>query len=181
MILWGLFVLKWGRCIGATTGGLAAIATGIVAWRLRRRPVLLAGVLGGGLITVQVALTCLGLAEKKIYPTAASYGGKVRSLGNRLDYWNTSVMLFLDHPLTGVGPGQFRRHHSIVKSLHTIEETSHPHNWLLGMAAEWGILGVLGVVTAVCRRPAGRSYGHWATPRKRCPGRGHRYCLCAAW
>lgn len=84
------------------------------------------------------------------------------SLTFRWQYWQASSELIADHALTGVGRENFGRHYLQYKSIESPEEVANPHNLFVQAAADWGLLGLIGVVTmliggsrAVCFRSRG--------------------------
>ncbi|MHC4067205.1 MAG: O-antigen ligase family protein, partial [Planctomycetota bacterium] len=54
--------------------------------------------------------------------------------------------LFAEEYLTGVGRENFGRHYLEYKTIESPEEVSNPHNFLVNAAAEWGAIGLVGVV-----------------------------------
>ncbi len=82
------------------------------------------------------------------------------SLTFRWQYWQASSELIADHALTGVGRENFGRHYLRYKPIESPEEVANPHNLFVQATADWGLLGLIGVVTmlvggsrAVCFRP----------------------------
>ncbi len=69
-----------------------------------------------------------------------------RSLDFRWQYWTASAQMVADHPLTGVGSGNFGRHYLQYKQVESPEEVKNPHNFLASTAAEWGIPGAIGLL-----------------------------------
>jgi hypothetical protein len=67
----------------------------------------------------------------------------------RLNYWEGALHLFAQHPFAGGGPGQFGKHYTALKAPYAAEDLSHPHDWLLSLAADWGILGPIGLLIAL--------------------------------
>lgn len=69
---------------------------------------------------------------------------------SRLLLWKTSVELAIHHPLLGVGPLHFPYYAYPLENI-----AAHPHNALLLIAAEWGLivsLGLLGlIIWGFCR------------------------------
>jgi O-antigen ligase len=65
------------------------------------------------------------------------FGFNVASLAERSELLARGWHLFLEHPWLGIGPGQFF-HYPPTPGGHL----THPHNTLLGLLAEQGILGV---------------------------------------
>ena len=82
------------------------------------------------------------------------------SLNFRWGYWTASARLIADHPWTGVGRENFGDAYLTYKQIAAPEEVKNPHSFLVGAAADWGVIGLVGVVTmavggsiAVTRRP----------------------------
>jgi hypothetical protein len=68
------------------------------------------------------------------------------SLTFRWQYWTTSAEMIADRPWTGVGRENFGRHYLQYKSIESPEEVTNPHNFLVQAAADWGVIGLIGVV-----------------------------------
>jgi O-antigen ligase len=83
--------------------------------------------------------------------------GADSSLQSRLTENVAALLVFVDHPIVGVGPGLFRAHYREYAELvgvrvHTTERQAH--NLYLGLAAETGLLGLvsfLAIVTVTLR------------------------------
>lgn len=71
------------------------------------------------------------------------------SLNFRWGYWTAAAKLIADHPWTGVGRENFRDAGLKYKTIAEPEEVENPHNFLVTAAAEWGVLGLLGVLAMV--------------------------------
>ena len=69
-----------------------------------------------------------------------------QSLNFRWEYWQASAKLIADHPLTGVGRENFGRNYLQYKYIASSEEVANPHNLFVQAAADWGILGLIGIV-----------------------------------
>jgi len=67
------------------------------------------------------------------------------SLNFRWQYWTASADLIADHWLTGVGRENFGRHYLRYKSIEASEEIANPHNLLVQAAADWGMVGLVGL------------------------------------
>ncbi|HBT75471.1 MAG TPA: hypothetical protein DEB39_00780 [Planctomycetaceae bacterium] len=86
--------------------------------------------------------------------------GAKRSLGFRLEYWQASMRLIADHPLTGCGIGNFQQAYLRYKLPTASEEILDPHNFLIEITACGGIPAImlflcfLGIVFHRCVRPA---------------------------
>ena len=70
------------------------------------------------------------------------------SLTFRWQYWRASAELITDHALTGVGRENFGRHYLKYKPIDSPEEVSSPHNLFVQAGADWGLLGLFGVLAA---------------------------------
>jgi len=67
----------------------------------------------------------------------------------RWQYWKAAVKMYADHPLTGVGPGNFANFYTIYKNPAALETVSDPHNFLLSILTQYGPIGLVGFLTAV--------------------------------
>ncbi|NQV27131.1 MAG: O-antigen ligase family protein [Rhodopirellula sp.] len=68
------------------------------------------------------------------------------SLSYRLEYWTSTWDVILDHPLFGTGPGNFRDNYLRYKLPQSSEEISDPHQFVLDVAANAGLIGVIGLL-----------------------------------
>jgi len=65
-----------------------------------------------------------------------------RSIPTRLLYYRAGIRMGLDHPLTGVGLGNFDHHIATYTNLHTVEARG-AHNMYVSVFAETGIMGLI--------------------------------------
>lgn len=97
------------------------------------------------LLLLFIAVVCL----------TAFYGIKHGKLpgGNsmlvRWQYWHASAKMSADHPLTGVGPGNFPHFYPHYKPDPAPESVADPHNFLLSILTQYGPLGLFGFLTMV--------------------------------
>jgi tetratricopeptide (TPR) repeat protein len=164
IILWQLIVIYWVGSVGAKAGIAFGIVAGLLVWRFGKRPWTAALLCAAMLAGLQIGLTVLAARADSIVPALAQRGGKLKSLAFRLDYWHGALEIFSQHPITGIGPGQFGQAYPSVKPIRAAEEVAHCHNWLLNVAAEWGVVGLVGTLAALVlpvwvwlRRRQGRS------------------------
>ncbi|MBI1313788.1 hypothetical protein GC176_21050 [bacterium] len=83
-----------------------------------------------------------------------------KSLKYRLEYWSSTLAVIAEHPLRGVGPGQFRDAYLRHKLPESSEEIADPHQAFLDVWANAGLpalLGLLGVVGFAGRNVLGGS------------------------
>jgi hypothetical protein len=83
-----------------------------------------------------------------------SHGLKHESLpgGNsmlvRWQYWTAAAKMYADHPVTGVGGGNFATNYLHYKIAAAPETVKNPHNFLLSLITQYGPLGLIGFIAA---------------------------------
>lgn len=98
------------------------------------------GVVGGALLVL--VLWGTGGLDRLVLLESA------KSLRYRLEYWTASLRGLTESPVTillGCGPGNFRQHYLAHKLPQSSEEIADPHNMVLDMWANGGLLGVAGL------------------------------------
>ena len=96
-----------------------------------------------------VLAVCLLLAVAGGW-AVVSYGlshGRLPGGGSMLvrwQYWHASAKMYADHPLTGVGPGNFGDFYTYYKPAAALESVADPHNFPLSIMTQYGSLGLLG-------------------------------------
>ena len=96
-------------------------------------------------VLLAVASTCL----------VASYGlnhGRLPGGGGMLvrwQYWHASGKMYADHPLTGVGPGNFNSFYTHYKPPEALESVADPHNFALSILTQYGPLGLVGFLAMI--------------------------------
>ena len=68
----------------------------------------------------------------------------------RWQYWTASAQMVADHPLSGVGPGNFSDYYPHYKPAAALESVADPHNWPLSLITQYGPLGLLGFLAMLC-------------------------------
>lgn len=179
----GIAMARWRRTVDAArwplfiASGVAAAFVLAAALLTRSRGAVIAGAVGIVLwLVVSVLRPWIDLHRRKAFFIGwiAVAAGSVCVVGYglhhdrlpgwsltfRWQYWQASSELLADHALTGVGRENFGRHYLRYKSIKSPEEVANPHNLFVQAAADWGLLGLIGVVTmlvggsrAVCFRP----------------------------
>jgi O-antigen ligase len=74
-------------------------------------------------------------------PSATDY-----STAERLAHWIAGARMFLDHPLLGVGIGNYPQAYPRYFITIFVNPLGHAHNYYINIAAEAGIFGVLGLL-----------------------------------
>ncbi|OAI56635.1 hypothetical protein AYO47_01990 [Planctomyces sp. SCGC AG-212-M04] len=131
-----VFLLTKSRSatIGGLVGGGIAVARSA---RGRTATVLSVGLIGLGLV---IAAAVVGGLDRFVVTEAA------KSLEYRREYWTGAWSVILEHPILGVGPGNFRQHYLAHKLAKSSEEVLDPHNFLLEAWATAGLMGIAGLV-----------------------------------
>ncbi|MGN6547992.1 MAG: O-antigen ligase family protein, partial [Aureliella sp.] len=119
--------------------GLIAILTAFVAWRMRRastsehrrsRPARVWIAVGvAGCVAAFAAVVGVLSRDTLILSEAP------KSVAFRLEYWQATSKMILDHPLVGVGLGNFQSYYPRYKLQTASETIADPHNWLFDIAA----------------------------------------------
>lgn len=153
LTLAALVLIVAGLLLTQSKGGIAAFVAGLAMFGLlmildrrlqthRRRIrtvlvlLLILCVAGAGFAAVQYGLTHGRLP-----------GGN--SMLVRWQYWTASAGMYADHPLTGVGPGNFSEYYSHYKPAAALESVSDPHNWPLSLILQYGPLGLIAYLAAI--------------------------------
>jgi hypothetical protein len=67
----------------------------------------------------------------------------------RQQYWQSAVRIYEDHPLTGIGGGNFANYYFHYKMPQSLESVSDPHNFLLSILVQYGPLGLAGFLAII--------------------------------
>jgi O-antigen ligase len=170
-------LLQWVAPVGLAACGLAilaclvltksrsayvAVAVGAVLYpwfdpELRRRWLgkrLLVAIAGVGLVLGAVAVKALDIHVLT---------ETTKSLGYRLEYWRSTLVMIAHRPWLGVGPGNFQDFYTQFKLPSASEEIRDPHNFLLEVWATAGTFALvaLGMVLFLFAR---RTWNPTGTP-----------------
>jgi hypothetical protein len=118
-----------GGAVGLAAAGLALVILA-PSWRLRALAVIPLA------LALLVPLTNQQYAAR--FAELVAGGVRVGSAGERLMIWEAADQMIADHPVTGVGPGNFAAR---VGSYRPGLARMGPHNTVLAMFAETGIVG----------------------------------------
>ena len=72
-----------------------------------------------------------------------------KSLGYRLQYWQSTLQMIGDHPLLGCGSGNFQDYYTAYKLPDASEDVADPHNFALEVWAVAGTPALLALLTAM--------------------------------
>lgn len=77
--------------------------------------------------------------------TISSTNSNVQQNYERILMWHSALNMFIEHPITGIGIGNYHKEYvSHYRSPLSKEDTWHPHNVLLSMLAQSGLIGTIG-------------------------------------
>ncbi len=141
-------LLIGGILLTGSKGAILAVLAGLLFYRLmsgllarwpdRWRKGWLIGWIGV-LSTVAVALWWFGQGS----------GPPGDSLRFRWNYWEVTQQIIRENLLTGVGAMNFDRAYVAHKPVQFPEEIKDPHNFVLAVAAQWGLAGAVGLLIAL--------------------------------
>jgi O-antigen ligase/tetratricopeptide (TPR) repeat protein len=135
-----LFSLGLTRSKGAMIGLFFAMAAFFMflffgGWlKTHKRPILIACLLLA--IAGSAAIARYGLSHGRL-----PGGG---SMLVRWQYWHSAAKMYADHPLTGVGPGNFGDFYTRYKPAAALESVADPHNFPLSILTQYGPIGLVG-------------------------------------
>lgn len=170
----------------ATTSARRVIS--VAVWILQAVALLLTRSLGGIGSACAAALWVLVLRRSALRVKLAMLGVALLSVGmllavrpelsdlthprnpmaQRWSYWVSTVQMIREHPLRGIGAGNYASVYPRVRRP-LASETRYAHNALLQVWAEWGALGAIGLVglfigslRLAARQPMGHQVAWWA-------------------
>ncbi|MHC5145739.1 MAG: O-antigen ligase family protein [Planctomycetota bacterium] len=142
VVLFGLFLTQSKGGIGAFMLGALLLVVLLVfrraKWKYRR----ILGVLVLLLIVVAGGVVIHYGAQHGRLP-----GGS--SMLVRWQYWVSAAEMIREHPVTGVGGGNFSTLYTHYKIPAASETIQNPHNWILSLLSQYGPLGLIAFLAAV--------------------------------
>ncbi|MDR2441257.1 MAG: O-antigen ligase family protein [Planctomycetaceae bacterium] len=91
------------------------------------------------LLFVGLAAAALFIVTVFVSSGKSLISGASRSLGFRLEYWQSSLGMIRDYPILGCGSGNFKQNYMQYKLPQSSEEISDPHNFAVEIAAVSGL------------------------------------------
>jgi len=143
MLILVLYCLLLTKSRTAIVGFMLAVGLGaVLLWARGRKTkeVLKYGAVGVGAIVLlgSVAFYTGGIDREVISESTLS-------LRYRFEYWHSTWDLICDHPIFGIGPGNFRQHYLKYKLPGSSEEILDPHQFLLDVWANGGLIALFGM------------------------------------
>jgi O-antigen ligase len=132
-----LLTFSTGGWLGALLGGLL-----VVACLSRRQLALRVGSVAAASLVLVSALAIAGVLPERLNPLR-------QTGGFRVDLWLSSIEMVRDHPVLGVGLDNFAYLYQQVylrEGAAAESNLSHPHNWILHVWLELGLLGLAAFV-----------------------------------
>ena len=139
-------VILGAAILTKSLGALLAGAGGLAAWpvlhslraRIRSHPRSALAIGWTGALVALSAFVAYGLHHGSLPHMSLSF---------RWGYWLGSADLIADHAFTGVGRENFGRDYLQYKVIGSPEEVANPHNLFVQAAADWGVVGLVGILT----------------------------------
>jgi len=130
----------WIGAVAGTIAVLALMGRGRIAWLGRQAMLVVSGALIY-LLFSQVVASAPGATPIPGVSAAAEFGSQ--SDTDRMAMAATSLKMLVEHPLLGIGPGQWGLNQAVVKN-------AHPHNSALQLLSEYGLpAGAAGVALGI--------------------------------
>jgi O-antigen ligase len=138
---------------GAWLGAAGALAVVALHWSRRSRALLVPAALA---VLTLIVLALLELLPRDVierFATTLQYFGVFDartvavtpenfSVVERMAHWQAGWYMFLDHPLLGVGPGNYPARYDEYHLPGWLDPLGHAHNYYLNVAAELGVIGL---------------------------------------
>jgi hypothetical protein len=142
VVLFGLVIT---RSKGAIAASLIAAAMFIIYllfgnWLKRHKKVIL-------IVCLLFVLAGVGVVVLYGLTHGRLPGGS--SMLVRWQYWAGAAKMYAEHPLRGVGPGNFSSFYSHYKPPGALESVADPHNFLLSIINQYGPLGLVGFLAMI--------------------------------
>lgn len=136
-LLGATFIVLAGMALAASRGGLLGLIAGI-AFLARRRRRLFRWALIGGILLAPAMFWRTSPLERLLHPTASDQ----KAANSRLKLWQAGLQMVRDHPLAGIGLGNFK--FKVQKyAAHNANLDHIAHNAYLEIAAEMGLPALL--------------------------------------
>ncbi len=134
-----------GLYLCQSKGAGIALGIGVLVWTIGER---CSGWIAARRRTVLIGLWGIALAAAfLVVGVGVARGGlPTRSLLYRWQYWRGAAAMVRDQGLLGVGPENFGRLFTRYKPVECPEEVQDPHSWVVRTAAEWGAIGLAGMI-----------------------------------
>jgi O-antigen ligase len=146
LVLGMIVVISLAIAFTYSRSALLAIGAGIVFLMLtdrKRIPILV----GAGVITVAIGLLFVRSNPDSVFRIEEGFRAKEKvadtNVQTRLTAWDAAITLAIDHPLLGIGPGNFFYHYGDVTGTPAgAEPLGVVHNAYLDIASELGLVGL---------------------------------------
>lgn len=144
--------MSWSR--GAWIGVGAGLATAVI---VQSRRALVLSILGAGLVAFIIWLSAINIIPNAIaarFEGIADYFGVFDVRGVKVDdanfavvermaHWQAAWEMFSDHPLSGIGFGNYQVVYPAYALPRWSDPLGHAHNYYLNVAAEAGAIGLI--------------------------------------
>lgn len=141
LYLLATLVLTYSRASWVVMGLQIVALLGYAWWAKTRGPEIprLAAALGASVVVLLVGLMAL-VPVRQALASITNFGGY--SMQGRLRYWEAALEIFREHPLLGVGPGNFAYVYPQYQR-DFVYYSVDPHSWPLQLLCELGLVGLV--------------------------------------
>ena len=148
------FLLGAAEYLTKSNGGEIAITVAVLFILVVGFPQLrkLAAICGVGVLVLIAALIAGVIPQRLTHPILSKLGlvaisfaspsAQDYSTAERLAHWIAGINMFLDHPLTGVGIGNYGVAYAPYHVTIFVNSLDHAHNYYINISAETGIIGL---------------------------------------
>ncbi|HEX9048177.1 MAG TPA: O-antigen ligase family protein [Verrucomicrobiae bacterium] len=157
LLTYAVLAIMGGLAVTFSRGGWLAAGAGLCLLlgclmchrnhRLRAGLVLVMLLLAGSIFTGFYLSKSVGYMRRVDKPDQA--GPAVMDTRSRLQMWDSAVRMWRDHPLWGVGPGNFDYRFRQYRPEAFQARPQHAHNDYLELLADWGLAGAVIVFTGI--------------------------------
>ena len=125
--------------------GMICLVGSMIATKVRNKRTLF-GILIGVFL---VMMTGLGIGFATGGLTGTGLTEAMKSFGYRIQYWQSSLQMIVEHPLFGCGIGNFREYYTLYKLPMASETIADPHNLFFEVATNAGLPALVCFVVLV--------------------------------
>ena len=148
-------MLGYALLLSQSRGGeialIAALAFIVLVGMPRIRTLMRLGIIA---ILAGIEAALLGLLPSSLYNTGLKFLGLVQisfsspsaqdySTAERLAHWIAGLHMYFDHPLLGVGIGNYPDAYALYHVTIFLDPLGHAHNYYINIAAEMGTIGLV--------------------------------------
>jgi len=146
-VILSLMVISAALLLTKSLGAWLALITAMITWfilsykSIKHKKLLLAA----SIIIFSIAIAFILITR---WERLMNLDNPQNSITQRLNYWRTAIAVIKDHPIVGVGPGNFQEVFLEYK-VGVSTNTRYAHNIFLHVWAETGTLGLIALISLI--------------------------------